>query len=243
MRAGWGLTLTAIASGCFRPSPLPPTLGYGAPYKGTGEGIYAKDSRGDWDVTEGQHKITSEQALEATGDPEYEARRQIAKAYNARLYVLAEDHHVRAHHLMEASGVAIAIGYITGFLIAPALQTKTDVPATLGMPEMQTFKSGFTTDVVATIGVGLLIAGIAGIPYAYYAGSRPPPYHVWRTPDPLNRAAYVHQQTEPYNEKVGAPSIPDEQTGKQPASSKLHLPPGVRPGRPPPHIPHPRGAR
>src|SRR4051794_34235488 len=116
-----GLALTGITAqtGCFRPSPMPPTLGYGAPYQGTGEGIYVKDSRTDWDLTEGQHKITSEQGLEASGDPEYEARRQIAKDYNQRLYVEAGVHHVRAKHLMEASGVAIVIGYIAGFVVAP----------------------------------------------------------------------------------------------------------------------------
>ena len=236
------LTATLVAPlGCFGPPPLPPTAGYGAPYKGTGEGIYVKDSRDDWDITEGHHKITSEQALEAAGDPEYETRRQIAKAYNQRLYREAQEHHRRAYHLMEASAGAIVLGYIAGFVIAPGLQSETDTPAAAGMPEMRQFQSNFGTDTVATLGIGLLIAGLAGIPYAYYGGHRPPPYHVWHTPGPLNRPAYVRQQTEPYNEKIGAPSMPDLGPNALPAASQLRVP-----GVTPPvqrHIPHPRGRR
>jgi hypothetical protein len=239
-RAG---TIAALAAtlvaplGCFHPPPLPPTAGYGAPYKGTGEGIYVKDSRGDWDISEGHHKITSEQALEAAGDPEYEARRQIAKSYNQRLYREAQAHPRRAYHLREASAGAIVLGTIAGFVIAPALQNQHDVPAAAGMPEMRTYTSGIATDAFATLGMGLLIAGIAGIPYAYYGGRKPPPYHVWHTPGPLNRPAYVRQQTEPYNEKIGAPSVPD----LGPESTQLRVP-GVKPPAPR-HIPHPRGGR
>jgi hypothetical protein len=224
--------LGASIPACFSAVPLPPTAGYGAPYKGTGEGIYVKDSRTDWDVTEGHHKITSEQALEASGDPEYEARRQIAKAYNGRLHDEGEAHHGRAYHVMEASLGAIIVGSIL-YAIAPHTQSETDTAAMAGMPEMQAFKSGIATDVLASVGSALIIAGIAGVPYAYIGGRRTPPYHVWHTPGPLNRPAYVRQQTEAYNEKIGAPSIPDVQTGEQ-----LPAPPGVKPPR---HIPHPRG--
>ena len=224
-----GLAL-AVLSGCLPAIPPPPTLGYGAPYKGTGEGIYVKDSRTDWDIKEGHHAITSEQALEAAGDAEYEARRQIAKDYNARLFVEGHEHHRRAYHLMEASGVAIVLGYIAAYVIAPRLQSESITPATATMPEMRSYTSGFATESLATAGGALLIAGIVGLPYAVWGGWQAPPYHVWRTPGPLNRPAYVRQQTEPYNEQIGAPTIPDAETGTEP--TKLRPPPGVKP---PPH--------
>ena len=244
------ITHVAVAAltqaGCLGLPPRPPTTGYGEPYKGTGEGIYVKDSRDDWDITEGHHKITSEQALEASGDQEYEARRQIAKAYNDRLYQEGLHHRRLAFHVMEASGAAIVIGYIAGFVIAPHLQNEADLPAAAGMPEMQHFTSGFAADTMATTGVALLLAGLVGLPYAWYGGHKPPPYHEWRTPGPLDRPAYVRQQTEPYNEKIGAPTVPDAETGTQkdapPPASELHLPPGVH-GPRSRHIPRPRGER
>ena len=235
VRAGGCLAI----AGCFPAVPLPPTAGYGVPYKGTGEGVYVKDSRGDWDITEGHHKITSEQALEAAGDAEYEARRQIAKAYNDQLYREGNAHHTKAVHLMEASGVAIVVGYIALGLIAPHLQNEQLTPAGAGMPEMRSYTSGLATDAFATVGGLLITGGIVGIPYAYWGGRKPPPYHVWRTPGPLNRPAYVRQQTEPYNEKIGAPSIPDEDGEQKP---KLRPPPGVRPPPPRREMPRMRGA-
>lgn len=236
------LALAALgAPGCFPPPPLPPTAGYGVPYHGTGEGIYVKDSRDDWDITEGHHKITSEQALEAAGDPEYEARRQIAKTYNERLYDEALAHHHRAYRVMEASAAAIVVGTILSLVVAPRLQSEHDMAAGAGMPELRTYTSGFPTELTATLGGTLLLGGVIGLPYAYWGGRRPPPYHEWRTPDPLNRPAYVRQQTEPYNEKIGAPTIPDVETGTEPAAAELQLPGARRtPAR---HIPHPRGER
>ena len=233
---------TLAQAGCFGALAKPPTEGYGAPYKGTGEGIYVKDSRDDWDITEGHHKITSEQALEASGDAEYETRRQIAKTYNDRLYDEGLQHRHLAYRVMEASGAAIVLGYIAGFVIAPRLQNETDIAAGPGMPEMQHYTSGIASDGMATAGVALLVAGLVGLPYAWYGGYKPPPYHEWQTPGPLNRPAYVRQQTEPYNEKIGAPTLPDAETGTAPDASQLHLPPGVH-GPRSRHIPRPRGER
>ncbi|NVB84957.1 MAG: hypothetical protein HOV81_41705 [Kofleriaceae bacterium] len=225
------LALIALA-GCFHAPPLPPTAGYGAPYRGTGEGIYVKDSRTDWDIHEGRNQISSEQALEAAGDEEYEARRQIAKAHNARLLREAKQHKRRAYYMIGASSAAIVLGFIALSVVAPALQSETSMAAGPGMPERRTYESGFPTTLVASLGGTAMIAGIAGIPYAIYGGFKKPPYHVWRTPDPLNRPAYVRQQTEPYNERIGAPALPDA----TPAQLKL-------PGPPARHIPRPRGGR
>lgn len=220
--------------------PPPPALGYGAPYRGTGEGIYVKDSRTDWDITEGHHKITSEQALEAAGDPEYEARRQIAKAYNDRLHQEGQAHHARGYHLIEAGALVLIAGAIATFVVAPKLQTHTDNPATATDPETSFYRSGPATELVANAGLVAMIAGALGIPYGWYGGSRPPPYHEWHTPEPLNRPAYVRQQTEPYNAKIGAPSMPDADTGTQPDVRGLPAPPGVTPPR---RMPHPRGGQ
>jgi len=95
-----------MGSACITSVPPPPTVGYGAPYHGTGEGIYVKDSRNDWDITEGHHKISSEQALEATGDTEYETRRQIAKSYNSELGREGLAHKDRGNLMIRGSIIA-----------------------------------------------------------------------------------------------------------------------------------------
>jgi hypothetical protein len=235
----------ALGASCIGTPPPPPTLGYGTPYRGTGEGVYVKDSRTDWDITEGHHKITSEQALEASGDPEYEARRQIAKDYNVQLYREGMEHRTRGHHMMEAGGVMAVVGLIVQFVVAPKLQKETITPAMDGMPETRTYTTGFAAGATVNLGFGLFALGVAGVTYGYLGGRRTPPYHVWRTPGPLDRPAYVRQQTEPYNEKIGAPSIPDEDgqqlPGKGPGKGPgLRPPPGVKP---PPRMPVMRGGR
>src|ERR1041385_946262 len=106
--------LLIMAQACMRPMPHPPQGGYGDRYQGTGQPIYVKDSRTDWSISEGGKPITSEQALEASGDAEYEARRQMAKDYNVRLYREGMAHQTRGRMMMLA-GVAIAIGGYIGF--------------------------------------------------------------------------------------------------------------------------------
>src|SRR3978361_748933 len=76
--------ISTVIAGCISTVTPPPTAGYGTPYKGKGQPILVSDAPTGWAVKEGGTVITSEQALEATGDPEYEARRQIAKHYNHR---------------------------------------------------------------------------------------------------------------------------------------------------------------
>jgi len=234
----------AIGAGCIKPPPPPPTLGYGAPYRGTGEGIYVKDSRGDMDITEGHHKITSEQALEAAGDAEYEARRQIAKDYNVRLYREGMAHHDRGNLMMEVGGAAAIAGAIIGLIVAPHLASEAVTPATATMPESRTYTSGAAATATVNLGFALFTLGVVGVGYGYYGGSRPPPYYAWHTPGPLNRPAYLHQQTEPYNEKIGAPSIADED-GEQKPSGPPGQVPKLRPGAAPPpqHMPAMRGGR
>ena len=210
------LLFVTMGSACITSVPPPPTVGYGAPYHGTGEGVYVKDSRNDWDITEGQHKISSEQALEATGDTEYETRRQIAKAYNSRLAGEGEAHKNRGNLMIQGGVVAAVAGAVLSLLVAPALQTETITPPMGAMPEMRTYTSGATTQLTANLGLGLFIAGVVGISYGYLGGKKPPPYYAWRTPAALDRPAYVRQQTEPYNEKIGAPSIPDEDGNQKP---------------------------
>lgn len=236
----------AMGAGCIKPPPAPPTLGYGAPYRGTGEGVYVKDSRSDWDVTEGHHKISSEQALEAAGDAEYEARRQIAKDYNVKLYREGMAHRDRGNLMIEAGTVAAIAGAIIGLVIAPHLATETITPATPGMPESRTYTSGAAATATVNLGFALFTLGVVGVGYGYYGGSRPPPYYAWHTPDPLNRPAYVRQQTEPYNEKIGAPSIPDEDGQQKPSGPPGQVPrlrPGATPPIPPAHMPAMRGGR
>jgi hypothetical protein len=212
-------------------------VGYGAPYHGTGEGIYVKDSRSDWDITEGHHKITSEQALESTGDTEYETRRQIARDYNTRLAAEGEAHRRRGNLMIQAGIVAAVAGTVLSLLVAPALQTETITPPMGDMPEMRTYTSGATTQLVANLGLGLFVAGILGVSYGYVGGRKPPPYYSWHTPTALDRPAYVRQQTEPYNEKIGAPLIPDEDGNQKPSG-----PPGLRPKlRVPARMPAMRG--
>ena len=207
-----------------RAPPPPPTLGYGAPYRGTGEGVYVKDSRGDWDITEGHHKVRSEQALEASGDPEYEARRQIAKDYNVRLYREGMEHRARGHHMMEAGARGGGAGLIVRLVVAPKLQEEKITPATAACRRpAPTRRAPRERD--GEPRVRSVRARRRGVTYGYSGGRRPPPYHVWKTPGPLDRPAYVRQQTEPYNEKIGAPSIPDED-GQQKLPGKPRPPPG-----------------
>lgn len=220
--------LVAMGSACITSVPPPPTIGYGAPYHGTGEGIYVKDSRNDWDITEGHHKISSEQALEATGDTEYETRRQIAKSYNSELGREGLAHKDRGNLMIRGSIIATIAGAVLSLVVAPRLQEETITPATATMPESRTYTSGAATNLSANLGLLLFIGGIAGISYGYFGGKKPPPYYEWKTPMALDRPAYVRQQTEPYNEKIGAPSIPDEDGNQKPTLHR-RLPPQKMP--------------
>lgn len=190
--------LITYITGCITNVTPPPTAGYGVPYHGNGQPILVGDSSGGWDVKEGGTAITSEQALEATGDPEYEARRQIAKHYNERLYDQGHAH-ARNGTIMVVIGVAAAVaGVVLSSVLANSLRSETVTPAAAGMPEMRSYDAGS----LKIEGAGLAIGGVVIAGVGYYLGIRSPPYHEWKTPAELDRPAYVRQLTEPYNEKI-----------------------------------------
>jgi len=193
----------------MRPIPPPPVKGYGDPYHGTGQPIYVKDSRTDWTINEGKETLSSEQALEASGDAEYEARRQMMKDYNVRLYREGLAHQTRGRIMMLA-GVAIAVGGYIGFSMLAHSATETmTTPATDTQPESRTTSPSGSASGLALLGTFSIYLGLFTTLYGFYGGSRPPPYQEWKTPEALDRAAYVRQATEVYNEKIGAPGVSD----------------------------------
>jgi hypothetical protein len=217
-----------LITGCITSVTAPPTAGYGAPYHGNGQPILVGDSTGGWDVKEGDTAITSEQALEATGDSEYEARRQIAKHYNERLYDQGHAH-ARNGTILVVIGVAAAVaGAVLSSVLANSLRGETVTPATTDMPETRTYDSGS----LQIEGAGLAIGGavIAGL--GYYLGVRSPPYHEWKTPEQLDRPAYVRQLTEPYNEKIPQdkkPETPKPEKEKSEDEKPSAMLPGITP--------------
>jgi hypothetical protein len=224
--------LLVVMQGCMRPIPPAPMAGYGAPYQGTGQPIYVKDSRTDWTITEGKAELSSEQALEASGDQEYEARRQMMKDYNVRLYREGLAHQTRGRIVMLA-GVLVAIGGYIGFsqLAHHAVETTT-TPPTDTMPEMRMTTPTSGASGLALLGTVSIYVGVAMVGYGYLGGSKPPPYQAWHTPAALDRPAYVRQQTEGYNEKIGAPGV-SEAPGF--TETPTQLAPGQR--KPPPPRP------
>jgi hypothetical protein len=215
---GAGLISTVIA-GCISTVAPPPTAGYGTPYKGNGQPILVSDTPTGWDVKEGGTVITSEQALEASGDPEYEARRQIARHYNDRLYDQGHAHS-RNGTIMVVIGVATVVaGVVLSSVLANSLRSESTMPATADMPETRSYDTG----ALEVEGAGLVIGGAVVAGLGYYLGVRPPPYHEWKTPPELDRPAYVRQLTEPYNEKFSKPKaamLP----GLTPVVADRHMP-------------------
>jgi len=231
-RLGTAALLVVTAQACMRPIPPPPTVGHGAPYKGTGQPIYVKDSRTDWTITEGTEKLSSEQALEASGDAEYEARRQMMKDYNVRLYREGLAHQTRGRMMMLA-GLAVAVGGYFGFkILARNSVETTTTPATDMMPEMRRSEPTGGAKGFAALGTLSIYVGIGLVLYGGYGGSRPPPYQEWHTPEALDRPAYVRQSTESYNEKIGAPGVSD-------APGFTETPTQLAPGQRKPPAPRP----
>lgn len=223
--------VAVLACGCIKAVAPPPTLGYGPPYGGNGQGIYIKDSRTDWAISEGETKITSEQALEASKDPEYEARRQVAKAHNDVLYREGLAHRTRGTKMIRY-GVATAIaGLIFGAIVPRSLEETTTTAATVDTPELRDKKAGGATKLTAFIAYAAVFGGVGLASYGYLGGKRPPPYYSWHTPKSLDRPSYVRQHTEEYNEKIGAASIqgqPDDNTPAPLAPGQRRLaPPGA----------------
>lgn len=164
----------------------------GALYTGTGEPIYVNDSRSGWTIEEGGIEISSEQALEASGDEEYERRRQIALAYNQTLDDEVRRHRVWGGLMMTAGGAVIFVVIIRTFR----------------RRRRRTRASSLEWFVALVSCVGSLALG----GYGFYGANKAPAYHLWRTPAALDRPAYVRQATELYNASIGAPAI-EEQPG------------------------------
>jgi hypothetical protein len=218
--------ITCVITGCITSVTPPPTAGYGASYHGNGQPILVGDSTGGWDVKEGGTAITSEQALEATGDPEYEARRQIAKHYNERLYDQGRAHS-RNGTIMVVIGVAAAVaGVVLSSVLANSLRSETVTPAAADMPEMRSYDSGS----LKIEGAGLAIGGVLIAGVGYYLGVRAPPYHEWKTPAELDRPAYVRQLTEPYNEKIPQDKKTEKPKPEKEKSSDDEKPSAMLPG-------------
>jgi len=196
-----------LLSACITSVQSPPTTGYDAPYRGNGQGIYVLETQGSLEIVEGRERISSEQALEATSDAEYEARRQIARDYNTRLYREALAHKDLGNNMVRGGVAGTALGLVLSLVVAPKLQTETITPAMTGAPEQRSYTSGVAVTLTANLGLVLAIVGAVGVGYGYFGGNNPPPYHEWQTPPSLNRPAYVRQQTEPYNQKVHAPLV------------------------------------
>ena len=181
--------LATTGAACITSVQSPPAIGYGAPYHGSGQGLYVIDSQGSsFEIVEGRERISSEQALEAAGDAEYEARRQIALDHNARLYREALAHAKLGNTMIRGGVAGTALGLALSLVVAPRLPTD-------------------AIRLVSDAGLGLAIAGLAVAAYGYLGGTHPPPYHAWQTPPSLDRPAYVRQQTEPYNQRLGAPLV------------------------------------
>ena len=225
------LLFAATLPACLGPLPPPPTKGYGAAYTATGKPIYVKNGRNDWNITEGQRPVTSEQALEAVKDEEYEIRRQDAKAYNDKIRAEGESNRSRGK-IYTIAGVGIAIlGFGTMLVVPSLVREENTTAASAGAPEQKITQPGGAS---AGFLVGGLVTGLIGVGLALYGdiwGSKDPPYHVWKTPKDLDRPAYVREQTEKYNESIGAPPV-EEQPGSVesvPLAPGQRKPPAERP--------------
>ena len=202
---------TVLVSACHLPDiTRPPTAGYGAPYRGTGQPIYVKDSRTDWEIREGGVVITAAQALEAAGDPAYETRRQEAKRHNDRLYEIGQARRARARLLTRGSVVTFLVGVAAALILPPLLATESVMPATAIDPERRTQSASFGSNVAGVGGVVVALGSTLTWAYAIGASRKQPPYHAWRVPAALDRPAYVRQQTEAINQKLDAPAIAPE---------------------------------
>ncbi len=230
------LIASLLLQGCLMKTPPPPTIGYGPPYKGTGESIFIKDSRTDWTISEGNRPITPEQALEVSGDEEYETRRQIMKAHNEALHRAGKKHRRTAKILIFSGIGLIAAGWIGGTIMAFATKSETITAPTAMDPSMRVVEPSTTSNLFSLLGLLGVSAGVVGVGYGLYGSLLKPPYVQWRVPYEMNRPAYIRQQVEPYNEKLTpAHPIPT----RRPDAPSL---PGTRPApgtRPPPTMPAP----
>jgi hypothetical protein len=221
-----------LVAGCIRlpATTSPPLTGYGDPYQGTGKPIYVKDSRDDWDITEGPGKISSEKALEASGDPEYEARRQIAKSHNDKLYGEGKRRRARGKSYAYTGLGMLVVGIVVAVFVPNMVADETVTPASGAMPEIRESGPSGASQGAAYGGVAFAALGAAILGYGYIGGRKQPPYHEWRTPPALNRPAYIREKTEALNEKLGAPAVEDQPGGvDDPLAPGQRKPPPARP--------------
>lgn len=206
----------ATLPACFSALPPPPTKGYGEPYAATNKPIYVKDGRSDWQIDEGPSgagkRITSEQALEATKDVEYETRRQDAKKYNEQLHAEGESHRTLGKIMMIAGVGVAAVGFGVMAAVPSQLREETTTPATRVDPDERITKPGGASAGVLVGGFLVGLVGVGMIVYGVIGGNKNPPYMAWKTPKPLDNSSYVRERTEPYNESIGAPAV-DQQMG------------------------------
>lgn len=235
LRRSTVVTLLAALSlnACIVPGvDAPPTSAYSENYRGNGKPIYVKDGRSSWSIDQGGEKLSSEHALEATGDAEYLARKREAKAFNDKLFAEGKSNTVKGNVLVYSGALMILGGLAAHFFLANRLVDRPITPATDVDPESRAAQGTTASESVRWGGLGLAALGIGAIVYGIVGSRGEPPYVAWKTPSALDRPAYVRQSTEAYNEKLGA-------TGPSPTASAAPVSTAVAPGQRKPRLPPP----
>jgi hypothetical protein len=225
------LFVSLATNACIVPGvEAPPTAGYGEPFHGNGKAIAVKDGRSDWSISQGGEKLTSEQALEATGDSEYLARRREAKAFNDKVFAEGNANTVKANVMVYSGALMVLGGLAMHFFLANRLADRPITPGTDVDPDSRAARANVASETVRWGGLGLAALGLGAIIYGVGGSRGDPPYVAWKTPRALDRPAYVRQSTEAYNEKLGVASAPTQQA----AVASTAVAPGQRATRPPP---------
>lgn len=234
-RRGTVATLLVALSlnACIVPGvDAPPSSGYTENYKGNGKPIYVKDGRSAWSIDEGGERLSSERALEATGDAEYLARKREAKAFNDKLFAEGKGNTVKANVFVYSGALMVLGGLAAHFFLANRLVDRPITPATDVDPESRAAQGTTASESVRWGGLGLAALGIGAIVYGIVGSRGEPPYVAWKTPHALDRPAYVRQSAEAYNEKLGV-------AGTSPTASAAPVSTAVAPGQRKPRLPPP----
>ena len=235
LRRGTVVPLLAALSlnACIVPGvDAPPSGAYAETYQGNGKPINVKDGRSDWSIDQGGEKITSEHALEATGDAEYQARKRQSKEFNDKLFAEGKSNTVKANVLVYSGALMILGGLAAHFFLANRLVDRPLTPATDVEPESRAAQGTTASESVRWGGLGLAALGIGAIVYGIVGSRGEPPYVAWKTPPALDRPAYVRQSAEAYNEKLGA-------AGTSATASAAPVSTAVAPGQRKPRLPPP----
>ncbi len=237
-RRGTVATLLVALSlnACIVPGvEAPPATGYAESYSGNGKPIYVKDGRSDWSIDQGGEKLSSEHALEATGDTEYLTRKRASKAFNDKLFAEGKSNTVKANVIVYSGAVMVLAGLAAHFFLANRLVDRPITPATDVDPESRAAQGTTASESVRWGGLGLAALGVGAIVYGIVGSRGEPPYVAWKTPSALNRPAYVRQSAEAYNEKLGAP-------GSSSPAAAAPVSTAVAPGQRKPRLPPPSAA-